>query len=329
MKSTSASFRLPLTALSIAICLIAPATRAYAQMPVTNDPLFYGPFNATFLSDGDGLKKTLAKTDSVLRADSPWSLYAWVNIEDAPKTMSLVAGFGDPSDEFSRYLALDPDHVVLWIGKDNTLSAPAVLAPGKWHFLAATFDGNEFRLYADGAQLASGKLDLGSVSPVLEMAPPASPASNWQHFGGTIANLTLVRSALTSDDLKQLAQKPADFSTTEFEEGSKPWPVQTRGQAGYRAPQDPATMPRSRAPFSTPVAKPLPTQEVLQPNDDAQWTLAAGWRMIPGPKNKCRWPDNLTTQLQRQRLDVRHRPRHRPHDHDRSWHLPRSRLRSQ
>jgi hypothetical protein len=287
MKNSSARFRLPISEWLIAsgliaVCLIA--TCAHAQTPVTNDPPFYGPFSATFLPDGDGLKKTLVKTDSVLRADSPWSLYAWVKPEEAETSLTLVAGIGDPSEEFSRYLALDADHVILWIGKDNALSAPAVLAPGKWHFLAATFDGNDFHLYADGAQLASGKLDLGSVSPVLEMAPPPSPASNWQHFGGAIASLTLIRSALTNDDLKQLAQKPADFSTTEFEEGSKPWPVQTRGQAGYRAPQDPSTLPRSRAPFPTPVAKPQQAQEVLQPIGDAQWILAAGWRMIPAPK---------------------------------------------
>ena len=289
MKSWSATFRPTFLTLVTQICLltccIAPVLRANAQTPITNDPPFYGPYNATFLPDGDGLKKALTKTDSVLRADSPWSLYAWVKPEEAQTTLTLVAGFGDPSEEFSRFLALDSGHVILWLAKDNLISAQTALAPGKWHFLAATFDGSDFHLYADGTQLAAGTLDLGSVSPVLEMAPPPSPSSSWRHFGGAIASLTLVRVALSSDDMKQLSQKPADFSTIEFEEGSKSWPVQTRGQAGYRAPQDPATMPHSRAPFSTAVAKPLaPAREVLQPNGDSQWTLAAGWPMIPAPK---------------------------------------------
>jgi hypothetical protein len=268
----------------ISIVLMATAIRGYSQTTVTNDPLFYGPFNAVFLPDGDGLKKPLVKNDSVLRADSPWSLYAWVKPAEASHTLTLVAGFGDPTEEFSRYLALDGDHVTLWMGKDNSLSGPATLAPGKWHFLAATFNGEEFHLYSDGVQTAGGKLDLGSASPVIEMAPPSSPTQTWRHFGGTIASLTLIRSALSSDEIKQLSQKPDDFSTVEFEEGSKPWPVQTRGQAGYRAPQDPSTMPRSRAPFSTPAAKTPPTQEILQANAENQWTLAAGWQMIPAPK---------------------------------------------
>jgi hypothetical protein len=268
----------------ISISLLATAVRGCAQTQVTNDPPFYGPFNAVFLPDGDGLKKPLVKTDSVLRADSSWSLYAWVKPVEASHALSLVAGFGDPADEFSRYLALDGEHVTLWMGKDNSLSGTATLTPGKWHLLAATFNGEEFRLYSDGTQIASGKLDLGAVTPVLEMAPPSSPSQNWRHFGGTIAALTLVRSTLSNAEIKQLSQKPDDFSTFEFEEGSKPWPVQTRGQAGYRAPQDPATMPRSRAPFSAPAAKTPPTQEILQAHGESQWTLAAGWHMTPAPK---------------------------------------------
>ncbi len=119
---------------------------------------------------------------------------------------------------------------------------------------------------------------------MLEMAPPPTPTANWRHFGGSIASFTLLRSPLSGEDIKQLFQKPPDFSLLEFEEGSKTWPVQTRGQAGYRAPQDPATMPRSSAPFSRPVAKTPPSQEILQATDGGHWTLAAGWRMIAAPK---------------------------------------------
>ena len=266
------------------ICLVAGPLLSHSQGQVTNDPPSYGPFNAVFLPDGDGLEKPLVKNDSLLRADSSWSLYAWIRPTEALKMPSLVAGLGDPEEEFSRYLALSADRLMLWMGKDNSLVGTATLASGKWHFIAATFDGEQSRIYADGAQVASGKLDLGSVSPVLEMAPPYFPASDWRHFGGSIASLTLIRSALSSDEIKQLFQKPDDFANLEFEEGSKPWPVQTRGQAGYRAPQDPATMPRSKAPFSTPAARSVQRQDVLRADGESQWTLAAGWSMIPAPK---------------------------------------------
>jgi len=269
----------------IVFCLLAATAGSYSQTVATNDPAFYGPFNAVFLPDGDGLKKPLRKDDSVVRADSAWSLYSWVKPAESAKGPSLVVGIGDPAEEYSRYIAFDAEHATLWMGKDNSLSGPASLGAGKWHFLAETFDGEEFRLYSDGMSIASGKLDLGSVSPVLEMAPAFVPASNWRHFGGSVAGVSLVRRALSADEVKQLSQAPGDFSLIEYEEGSKPWPVQTRGQAGYRAPQDPATMPRSNAPFSRPVAKKLPAaQESLEANGEGEWTLANGWRMTPAPK---------------------------------------------
>jgi len=271
----------------ICVCLIGSAARGYPQgkpQPVS-EPDSYGPFNAVFLSGGDGLSKPLAKDDPVLRADSPWSLYGWVKLTESLDAPRLLAGFGDPEDEFSRYIALDGKNVILRMGKNSSLSGAALLGPGKWHFLAATFDRDQFRLYSDGIQIANGKLDLGSVSPVLQMAPAFLPSPDWKHFGGTLAYITLTRAALSGDAIKQLSQKPDEFSLVEFEEGSKPWPVQTRGQAGYRAPQDPATMPHSNAPFSQPVAKPLAkTQEALQANGEDNWILANRWKMTPAPK---------------------------------------------
>ena len=264
--------------------LLSIAATSHSQTAVTTDPAFYGPYNAIFLPDGDGLRKPLVKDDSIQRADSAWSMYAWVKPAESPKSNTVIAGTGDPSDEFFRALSLDDGHILLSIGKDNSLSAAATFAPGTWHFLGATFNGEEFTIFVDGAKVASGKLDIGGITPVLEIAPPAPPSARWQHFGGTIASLTLLRKALTPDEIKQLSTPPGDFASVEFEEGSKPWPVQTRSQAGYRAPQDPSTMPRSKAPFSHPEAKPLHAQEIVQANSDSQWTLAAGWTMIPAPK---------------------------------------------
>ena len=275
----------------IGVAFIALITTAlHSQTHATNDLPFYGPYNAVFLPDGEGLKKPVEKTDSLLRADSPWSIYAWVKPAESQRMPSLVAGIGDPDEEFPRYLALTSDHLILYMGKDNALFATASLTAEKWHFIAVTFDGEQLQLYADGSPVGSGKLDAGSVSPVLEIAPPSLPSPNWRHFGGSIASLTVVRDELSSDEIKQLFQKRDDFSIIEFEEGSKPWPVQTRAQAGYRAPQDPATMPRSKAPFSAPVAKPLKPEEILSVTGERQWTLAAGWTMIPAPKTNADGP---------------------------------------
>jgi Glycosyl hydrolase 2 galactose-binding domain-like/Exo-beta-D-glucosaminidase Ig-fold domain/Glycosyl hydrolases family 2/Concanavalin A-like lectin/glucanases superfamily/Glycosyl hydrolases family 2, TIM barrel domain len=289
---TRVMFALRLWVLSgIVICSIASS--ALAQAPATNDPPLYGPFNGIFLADGDGLKKSLSKDDSVLRADSSWSIYAWVRSNEEAQTLTLIAGVGDPYEEYPRYLAMDGSRVMLWMGRDNSLSGPSTLTPGKWHLIAATFDGEVFKLYSDGAQITHGKLDLGSVGPTLQMAPAmpvlvesvvSSVAPKWQHFGGKIAALNLLRRELNADEIQKLYHEPPDFSLLMFEEGSKAWPLQTRGQAGYRAPQDATSMPRSKAAYSRPVARPLSTRSgALETIADNEWTIASGWSMVAAP----------------------------------------------
>jgi hypothetical protein len=49
MKSASPAFRLLIPAGIISIFLVAAAAVAYSQAQVTNDPPFYGPYNAVFL----------------------------------------------------------------------------------------------------------------------------------------------------------------------------------------------------------------------------------------------------------------------------------------
>jgi hypothetical protein len=267
--------------------LTAKAQLDVPQNPATNTPPIYGPYNGAFLAGGDGLEKAITENDTVLEADAPWTLFAWINLtnpEDVPTSRELVAGFGGPDDEYSRYLALAPGKLILWGGKDNSLEANVTLAPGQWHFIAATFDGQQFHLYSDGSEVAHGNLILGSVSNTLDLAPPTRQPG-WSHFGGKIAGLTLARESLNADTISEISKKSFDFSTAVFEEGSKPWAVQSRSWIGYVAPQDPSEMPRGKAPFSAPVARPVPhfTQS-LEPDGANHWTIAGGWTMAEGPK---------------------------------------------
>jgi len=127
--------------------------RARGQVYIpTNDPPFYGPYNGVFLAGGDELKKHLAKSDTVLRADSPWSLYAWIWMDEAPKGAVLIAGVGDPGEEYSRSLGVDGEKLFYSGGKGATFSANAGLAAGKWQLIAATFDGQEVQIYVNGAK---------------------------------------------------------------------------------------------------------------------------------------------------------------------------------
>lgn len=274
-----------LLALAAQMMIALPAAHAQQSNQQWQDyPLFYGPYYGTFLADGDGLKKPLLERDILLRADSPWTIYCWANNSEAIQAQTLVAGVGKPREEYPRFLGVDNGRVVLWIGKQNSLSAPATLTPGKWHMLAATFDGKIFRLYNDGAEVASGPLVLGTVSAGVEIAPTDLPAPGWKHFGGKIASLTVLRNPLSGSEIKQIYDKSENFALPEFEVASKPWPVQTRGQAGYRAPQDPFTIPRGKAAFSAPVAQSLPAeQKTLVSTGENEWIIG-NWMLAVAPK---------------------------------------------
>ena len=68
-------------------------------------------------------------------------------------------------------------------------------------------------------------LALGRVAPALQIAPPVPVASpmmpsfTGQHFGGKVAGFTLVREALTAEQIKKLAGSPPKFGLIEYEEG--------------------------------------------------------------------------------------------------------------
>jgi hypothetical protein len=259
---------------------------ALAQPVPTQDPVQYGPYNGSFLADGLGLKEPIANQhDSVLRADSPWTLYCWFRSSNQVSNRELVAGLGETSAEYPRYLAIDATHVTLWMGAGNELSAPVSLSADAWHLLAATFDGHRFSLFSDGRNVVVGLLTAGSADPLLQLAPPVVVKDAGKHFSGQVAQFSLVRRALSNAEIQQLAQARPDFSLMRFEEGSKPWPLQTRAQAGYRAPQDPATLPTSRAPFQPAVAiKRPPLGPSLSATETGEWAFTDGWQLREAPK---------------------------------------------
>jgi glycosyl hydrolase family 2/Ig-like domain-containing protein/concanavalin A-like lectin/glucanase superfamily protein len=258
-------------------------------------PIYYGPYNGVFRPGGNGLSKPVEPADTVLQATSPWSLYCWFRSQElqgqgvqssaSGPLATLLAGVGSPREEYSRYFGLRDGKLIFWMGEDNSLAATAPLPAAEWHFVAATFDGVHVHLYSGGQEVASGKPALGRVSPNVEMAPEDLPWKGAQHFGGRIAALTLLRTTLTDAEVRLLSTQVPNPSLIEFEEGSKPWPIQTREQAGYRAPQDPSSLPRSAAPFSAPVARPLPpSPSSLQPRGDNHWAVEGGWKLTPAPK---------------------------------------------
>lgn len=284
------------------------AAQTITAEDVTSYTGSYGPYSGIFIAGGPGLAKPIPDHDTILKAGATWTMSAWVYSAEEARGPMLVAGVGDPVAEDSRYFAIMDGKLALRLGEDNVLKTSTALAPGKWHLVAATSDGTGagsavIRLYCDGVELVDGKLLLGAVSPVIELAPAVSgwppqepdmpnlgphfhePYAVGPHFSGKIANFSVERATLDAAAVKAMFQQKPDFATVMFEEGSKPWPLQTRQQAGYHAPQDPATLPKSAAPFSAAVAAPLPpARTTLEKDAENRWTLVGGWMLAEAPK---------------------------------------------
>jgi hypothetical protein len=301
----------------VLISLVAcTALRGAAQIPPTINPPGYGPYNAALLPDGPGLRYPMtplhetpspvesrraaepAFQDSLLQAASPWTLSAWYNPAEAVTGRELLAGIGDITGEYPRFLALEPGRVVLWMGAGKALSAPLTsLSSNTWHLLTATFDGSQMRLYSDGAPVAHGLLATGTTNAILQVGPSPIDAENGVHFGGKIAGFLVRRDALNDAQVEALFAARPDFSALTYEEGSKPWPLQSRGQAGYRAPQDPATLPKSRAPL--PGKMPghragAEEGEALRSSAPGEWVLAKGWMLQEAPEVTAAAPQIAT-----------------------------------
>jgi hypothetical protein len=272
----------------VVVLLVAPVL---GQMP--DGAVAYGPYNAVFLDAGTGLSKPLAVGDVLLDPGAQWSIYTWVRVLRPMVGDTVIAVVGNPDFAGSRALGTQNGKLALYSGRDAVVRSEVALTPGSWHLVAATFSQPDAHLYADGAEIGHGVATESALEPLLSLAPVTSSISGAKHFGGELSGLTLMRRALAGSELSRMYSTPPDFGLVEFADGSIRWPVQTRGQAGMSAPQDPSTLPHSNAPPQTPVAQPVaPGGDT--PGQPGEWILRGGWRMQAAPKVTAA-PETIST----------------------------------
>ncbi len=260
----------------LATCAALAAFPAAAQTSSV-----YGPYNADLPRGGDGLAKPLA--GSPLPAEGPWSLQGWIAPATASVGRVVVAGVGDPASG-GRFIGLEDGAPAVWAGGAAVKGATA-LKPGSWSHVAAVSDGTTVTLYVDGAKAGEGPAAPVSAASTVQLGP--RKLAGTAPFGGKVAGFTTQGSALTSAALKALASTKPDPDLTVYEPGSPTWPVQVRQMYGQVSPQDAWTRPRSKAPFSKPVAVPPyvgPALVAAPATEGAEaWTVKR-WSLAEAPK---------------------------------------------
>ncbi len=216
-----------------------------------------------------------------LGADAPWSLAGWLRVAHRQSGEAIVAAVGDVAGGEWWGVALVDGSPCLVVGS-TTLRGGAALAAGRWYAVAAVFDGRAAHLYLDGREVAAQPLSTSRVAPSLELAPTAASPGVRAHFGGALAQWTLMSTPLGAAAVVSLAQARPDFSLVTFDAVGVGWPWQEHAWRGLQHPQDAWTLPRAKSPPSAPTAEPVPTSNGLEPRGPERWALGS-WRLIPAP----------------------------------------------
>jgi Exo-beta-D-glucosaminidase Ig-fold domain/Glycosyl hydrolases family 2/Concanavalin A-like lectin/glucanases superfamily/Glycosyl hydrolases family 2, TIM barrel domain len=276
-------------------CVLVPGAAALAQASQGlgqaggAGPGSFGPFDAQFPAGGDELTKPtpVPPADGApivapipLPGAGPWTLRTWVQAETVPGGLTVLGGLAPAPGGVGRFLALIDGKAALMVG-NGTISGGPAISPGRWAFIAASFEAGTARLAVNGKEVASGRLAPGAVLPALVLAPRRNLPAGATPLAGRLAGFAYVPKRMVAAELQALAAREPNVDLTNFQSGSPAWPVQIRQMYGQTAPQDPWTRPVSKAPFSPPVAIPAPNEPPLQP-DGAGWLLRS-WRLAAAP----------------------------------------------
>jgi beta-galactosidase/beta-glucuronidase len=240
-----------------------------------------GPYNLTFLEGGIGLTRPLAADSPALAANGSWSISGWVRPTLAQSGDVIIAAVGGTSAAECRCLTLHDGKLQLRVS-GSEVAADRPLHIAAWQAIAATYDGRSMQLYVDGQPAGSRSITkpLPAASPVLMLAPAASDS----HFGGSLAHFQVQATALSQDNVRQLASERPDFALIVFQNVGAGWPWQARAWRGLQVPQDPWTLPKGNTPPSRPVAtKDATPAPPLKPSSDHSWTLGA-WKLAEAPR---------------------------------------------
>ncbi len=238
-----------------------------------------GPYNLTILEGGEGLSRKLSPDTASLAAGSAWSMTGWIFPRRAQSDLVPLLVLGTTRAN-ARVLALHGGKLSLHLG-DQVLASSAEVPAGAWSAIAATYDGKRARLYLNANEVAAVELNVGATEPQLEVAP-VPRGNQGAHFGGQLAELTWHDRAMSPQDVRGMAGSRPNFDLTVFQEVGGHWPWQVKQWRGLQEPQDPWTLPKGKAAFDKPVAKPLALKPELVAAGTNVWTLDR-WRLAEAP----------------------------------------------
>ncbi|MHC4477282.1 MAG: LamG domain-containing protein, partial [Planctomycetota bacterium] len=147
--------------------------------------------------------------NSPLLDASRFTIAMWVNWADGQGALARLLQMGDDNKESIAILggggASDggPSSNIFYFtmfgsstgeGSDSSeVKAPGVFKGGKWHHIAAIYDGSDQLVYVDGKEVGSSSLVLGCRPPNMDRT-----------FNGVLDDVRMYSKALTAQDVRKL-----------------------------------------------------------------------------------------------------------------------------
>jgi hypothetical protein len=262
----------------------------------------WGPYNAEFPAASDGLLKKVKQADifasAVTGRVQPFGLSGWFKPSEPAPGRTLIAGVAG-AQAGPGWFVCSVDGAFGFCGYGVEVVSPLKLASNAWVHLAASYDGKQITLYANGSavarqdavlkaeefkpvQVADGALALAveDSGARVSLAPRSKAATG---YAGRIAGFTVTSNALDDGAVRAMAAAQPNEALINFESGSPSWPIQVRQMYGQVAPQDPWTLPKSGSPFQAPKAKPAYSGPALVQKDANLWTIKS-WKLQAAPE---------------------------------------------
>lgn len=264
------------------LCIVATAPLP-AQLQAQSAPeaaVLVGPVNAIFPPAGNAIRKDLA---APLTGQTHWTLKGWVKLDARPGGPRNVIALVDDKGVERLTVGVIDDRICAEAGGARIVSAAKGRA-GEWQLVTVVWQAGKLSLTVGSAPPVQMSVSASSPAATLVLAPRSAGR---EPFRGAIASLTLWQGH--PDKAARMVWTTPDERLLQFESASPAWPLQVKQQMGMTAPQDPATLPVSRAPgtvrtdgATSAVAKPpVPTPPLASAGDN-RWLVGA-WRLAAAP----------------------------------------------
>ncbi len=262
----------------LAVLCILAATMLATLSQAQSSPeaaVLAGPVNAVFPSAGRAIRKELV---APLAMQGHWTLKGWVKLDARRGGPRTIIALVDENGIERVVIGVADNRIFAEAGGPRVVSA-AEGKTGEWQLVTLVSQAGKLSL-AIGAGVP---VKAGVSEPAQAVALLLAPRSAGRApFCGAVASLALWQGQ--PEQSARMVWTAPDERLIQFESASPGWPLQVKQTMGMTGPQDPATLPVSRAPAAvqpraTTPAVPAPA---LVPAGDNRWVVGA-WRLAAAP----------------------------------------------